>query len=69
MADGNYKLLALAFGHDALDFVQPTIGAGRLFDDIATHFAGAAALTCFGGTSLDAFVRPRSDASARPRHG
>lgn len=42
----------LALADDTGDLIQPTIGAGRLLDDIAAHLAGATALAGLGSSTL-----------------
>lgn len=55
-------LLALAFGDDALDLVQATVGTGSsVLDDITADFASSTALAGLGSPPLDALVRAHAD--------
>lgn len=56
----SHLLLALALRDDALDLIEPTIGAGYLLDDIAADLASTAALTGLGGSSLHTLAQSRA---------
>ena len=55
------SLFSLAFRYQTLNLIKATICARRtMLDHIAAHFAGAAALTCFGRSAFHSFGGTRA---------